>query len=207
MVLTSSSQKVRPLNQDEKESLLDIADASIGFGLNSGHPLELDLDEFPEALRRIQSTFVTLKINEQLRGCIGSLEATRPLAEDVSRNAFQAAFGDFRFPALNAEEYPKLSIQISLLSPCEAIPSQSREEVLRSLRPGIDGVLLFQKGRAATFLPEVWETIRDPVEFLRHLRCKAGLDPDAWPPSTQVYLYTTEKMSRSAKQRQQSARH
>ena len=162
------------------------------------------ISPYSAQLRRIQSTFVTLKIDGQLRGCIGSLEATRPLALDVNRNAFQAAFGDFRFPALDANEYPRLSIQISLLSPCEPIPSQSREEVVRGLRPGIDGVLLFQKGRAATFLPEDWETIPNPVEFLRHLRCKAGLDPDAWPPSTQVYLYSTEKISRDAEQRQQS---
>jgi AmmeMemoRadiSam system protein A len=130
-----------------------------------------------------------------LRGCIGHLEATLPLVEDVAENAFSAAFRDPRFPALRDTEYAALELHISVLTPAEPLDCNSESDLLRQMRPYQDGLILAEGLRRGTFLPSVWEQLPEPREFLRHLKRKAGLPDDYWSPSLQIYRYETESFS------------
>ncbi len=195
MALPSSSDS-RELCRADQETLLDIAQASIASGLRTGSTPAIDLANVSADLRRIQSSFVTLGIREHLRGCIGSIGAARPLALDVNQNAFAAAFQDIRFPILRDDEFSQINICISVLSPQTPIASHSLREAMEGIRPGIDGVVMRKGGHVATFLPQVWETFQDPIKFLRHLRLKAGLDPQSWPPDIHLSTYTIQQGSR-----------
>ena len=126
------------------------------------------------------ATFVTLTQNGRLRGCIGSLEAYRPLAIDVAENAIAAAFHDRRFAPLGRDELPRTRVEVSLLAPAEPFPVVSEADAIARLRPGIDGLVLGYGRRRATFLPQVWESLPDPREFLAQLKLKAGLSADFW---------------------------
>jgi len=168
------------LTQDERTLLRAIALNSIRHGLEKGIPLEPDRDSLPQPLWEPGATFVTLQLHGRLRGCIGSFEGSRPLAEDVAQNAYSAAFMDFRFPPVSAEEVPDLDLHISLLTPLEPMVVESREDLLGQLRPGIDGLLVEDGSHRATFLPQVWESLPDPGRFLEELFLKAGLARDHW---------------------------
>jgi AmmeMemoRadiSam system protein A len=140
------------------------------------------------------ASFVTLTRQNRLRGCIGSVRARRPLADDVRSNARAAALSDPRFPPLTAAELPETRIEVSLLSPASPLPAASEEEALAALRPGIDGVILELAGDAhATFLPQVWDNLPVPQDFLAHLKHKAGLPPDFWSPDLRLQRYTVTK--------------
>ena len=139
------------------------------------------------------ATFVTLTQQGRLRGCIGSLEAWRPLAEDVRENACAAAFRDPRFAPLSAAELPATRVEVSLLSPPSPLPFSTEAEALAKLRPGIDGVILEYAGRRATFLPQVWEQLPEPHQFMAHLKQKAGLPADFRDPEMKLSIYRVEK--------------
>ncbi len=141
------------------------------------------------------ATFVTLTQGGRLRGCIGSLEAHRSLAEDVRENARSAAFRDPRFPPLGAEELDSTRIEVSLLSPMEPMPVQSEADALARLRPGIDGVLLEWRGHRGTFLPQVWDELPAPRDFLAQLKLKAGLAADFWSDEIRLHRYHVTKWS------------
>jgi hypothetical protein len=143
-------------------------------------------------LCRPAATFVTLHLDGELRGCIGSLDARRPLGEDVAFNARAAAFHDPRFEPLSAGEYGDVSVEVSVLSPRTPLVVASEAEAARRLRPGVDGVYLEFEGRAATFLPQVWENLPDPIEFLAALRHKARLPARFWDPGIRLTRYTGE---------------
>ncbi|MDR3202885.1 MAG: AmmeMemoRadiSam system protein A [Bifidobacteriaceae bacterium] len=134
----------------------------------------------PEWLAHDGASFVTLTIGGRLRGCIGTLEAHRPLGEDVRSNARSAAFRDPRFPPLAAAESERLRIEVSVLSEPAPIDAASEADALAQLVPGDDGVILQAAGRRATFLPQVWNELPDPAEFLAHLKRKAGLPAGYW---------------------------
>jgi AmmeMemoRadiSam system protein A len=127
-----------------------------------------------------------------LRGCIGTLVAYRPLAEDVRGNATAAAFRDPRFPRLEADELPRVRIEVSLLSELEPVPCVDEADLVRRLRPGVDGLALEHDGRRGTFLPAVWRHYPRAEEFLRQLKRKAGLDPEFWSPEIRVSRYVVE---------------
>ncbi len=127
-----------------------------------------------------------------MRGCIGSLEARRPLVEDIAHNAHAAAFHDPRFPPLSPAELADLTIHIAILQPAEALAFHSEAELLAQLRPGIDGLILQDGAHRATFLPAVWEGLPEPRQFLNELKRKAGLRMDYWSDSIQAWRYTTE---------------
>ena len=110
-----------------------------------------------------------------LRGCIGSLQAQRPLGTDVAENAIAAAFRDPRFAAMTTAEWPDVRVEVSLLSAAKPLRFADEEDLLAQLRPGEDGVILEHEGRRATYLPQVWESISDKRQFLRELARKAGL--------------------------------
>lgn len=177
---------------EDRRVLTDIARSSVRHALTHGAPLSRPLADLPASLRARRATFVTLKKRGELRGCIGTLSARRPLAEDVSHNAYAAAFQDPRFPPLSAVEFDDLSFGISVLSPAVPIAFGSESELLASLRPGVDGVILREGARTGTFLPAVWESLSEPRDFLAQLKRKAGLSSQYWSPTLRAERYTTE---------------
>lgn len=180
------------LSEEFQCALLDLARDSIRHGLEHGRPLPVDLAGLPPELTVRRATFVTLELGGQLRGCIGSLEAVRPLAEDIARNAYAAAFRDPRFAPLGKEEFAGLGLHLSLLTPAEPMSFASEEDLLGQLRPGVDGLILEEGGRRGTFLPAVWEQLPNPRQFLEHLKLKAGLPRGYWSASLKVYRYRAE---------------
>jgi hypothetical protein len=130
-----------------------------------------------------------LKHDDSLRGCIGSIEAHRPLREDVVENAKAAAHRDPRFNPLRRNELAETRVEVTLLSPVEPLEVSSEAEALAALRPGVDGVILQWGGRRGVFIPQVWEQLPEPAEFLAALRRKAGL-PGGWQPGTRLSRFT-----------------
>ena len=160
----------------------------------------IELDEMPaprawehEWLRALGASFVTLKIEGELRGCIGSIHAHRPLGDDVAHNARAAAYRDPRFPPVSPWEIPQLAVEVSVLSAREPLHAPSEAEVIAQLRPGIDGVYFQFRDQTATFLPQVWDGLPEPLDFLGELRRKAGLPVRFWHPDVRVSRYTVEK--------------
>ncbi len=132
------------------------------------------------ALTAHRSTFVTLKKEGTLRGCIGSLTANQPLAENVRTNALNAAFHDPRFSPLTAEEWPLVTIEVSVLTKPQILAYGSGEELPDLLTPHKDGIVIRKEYASSTFLPQVWRQLSRPQDFLSHLCLKAGLPADAW---------------------------
>lgn len=178
----------------DRRRLLVIARASIAQGLEYGHAAVLHPESESETLRAPGAAFVTLELYAQLRGCIGSLEASphRSLAADVSDNAFAAAFRDPRFEPLHQAEFAALHISISVIGPRQAMACASEDELLAALCPGVDGLILEAGARRGTFLPSVWEQLPRAEDFLRHLKRKAGLSAQEWPENLRAWRYRTE---------------
>lgn len=171
-------------------TLLAIARAAIATRASEGRG-----DWSEPWLREPGASFVTLKLEDELRGCIGTLQPHRALGDDVAHNAFASAYRDPRFPPVDDREMPRLQVEVSLLSPREAMAVGSEAEALAALRPGVDGVVIQYGGLGSTFLPQVWESLPEPREFLRHLRHKAGLPADFWHADMKVWRYTVEKFA------------
>ena len=144
------------------------------------------------------ASFVTLTRQGELRGCIGTLEAHRPLGVDVRENAVAAAFRDPRFMPLTRVEFDEIRVEVSLLSPTEALVVASEEHALASLRPGVDGVVFEYRHYRSTFLPQVWEQLPEPAEFMAHLKRKAGLPMDFWAEDVRLSRYTVSKWKESS---------
>jgi AmmeMemoRadiSam system protein A len=177
---------------EHQNLLLQIArDAILQRLVNSGEKTARPV-EIPDELMEERATFVTLQIGGRLRGCIGMLEACRPLVEDVEQNACAAAFQDPRFPPLSRKEFELLEIHISVLSPPEEIIFSSENSLLAQIRPGVDGLILQEGFRRGTFLPSVWEELPEKKMFLAHLKLKAGLPETYWSDTLQVFRYTAE---------------
>jgi len=152
----------------------------------------------PPWLREPGATFVTLTMAGRLRGCIGSLEAWRGVGEDVVENARAAAFRDPRFQPVSASELADLRVEVSLLSASSPIDFTDEADAVTRLRPGVDGVILTAGARRGTFLPQVWDELPEPVEFLAHLKRKAGLPASYWGPDVRLERYTVQKWSEDA---------
>lgn len=170
-------------------TLTGIARASIGEAIGRG-AAALPGEHW---LREQRASFVTLTVGERLRGCIGSLEAHRPLGEDVAANARAAALRDPRFPPLTAAEFDRVRVEVSVLSAPALLPFGDHGELVAQLRPGVDGLILACEGRRGTFLPQVWEQLPDPETFLAHLKQKAGLAPDTRTTRCTVWRYEVLK--------------
>jgi AmmeMemoRadiSam system protein A len=183
------------LTREQGRTVLGLAANAIEQGLRSEH-VEPALDRFDEALRRERASFVTLQIEGRLRGCIGTLEAVRPLALDVFANARSAAFRDPRFGPVTEVEWARLDIHVSILSLPEEMRFASESDLLAQLRPGVDGLVLEEGARRGTFLPSVWETLSESRDFLSQLKRKAGLPQDYWSRSLRVSRYTTQSIPR-----------
>ena len=168
-----------------------LAAARNAIAARLGQPIKAVVDR-PE-LHEKGATFVTLTQHGNLRGCIGSLEAWRPLLKDVHENALAAAFRDPRFKPLSAEELPNTQVEISLLTLAEAISFTSETDALAQLRPETDGVIFTAGNHRATFLPQVWEQLPDPVSFMAHLKQKSGLPANYWGPDVHLERYQVQK--------------
>jgi uncharacterized protein len=181
------------VNIERGRVLLPIARASISSALGR----EQLANEKAPWLQEKGACFVTLTQNEELRGCIGTLEAHRSLLLDVKANAHAAAFYDPRFSALTAAELDETQVEISLLSAMQPLQFSGEREALSQLQPGVHGVV-FEFGRhRSTFLPQVWEQIPSVVEFMAHLKHKAGLSPDFWAEEVRLSWYTVSKWKES----------
>lgn len=179
----------RQLLRTHGETLLFLAAASIDHGLRRGAPLAVNIHDYPEALRAKGASFVTLKLDGQLRGCVGSPEAYRPLAEDVSVNAFAAAFRDSRFSRLKPLERDRLTLSVSLLTPAIRIFCTTESELVADLQPHTDGLIIESRGHRALFLPQVWAMLPQPQAFVQQLKAKAGLATDYWASDFQAWRF------------------
>ena len=188
-VLTAGGSSYGP---EHGRTLLRIARAAIAEALGAGNASAAADETW---LAESRATFVTLKQGEELRGCVGALEAQRPLAEDVAANARAAAFEDRRFEPLTLEEFARTEIEVSLLSTPKTVAFEDHADLLRRLRPGVDGVILehLEEGRRATFLPQVWEDLSDPEQFIARLKHKAGIAPGTDTRSCRVKRYRVLK--------------
>lgn len=175
--------------------LLRVARDSIDSGLREGEPLAVDPDAFAAPLRELRASFVTLHVDDALRGCTGSLAPAAPLVRDVARNAFRAAFEDPRFEPIQPSELARLHVHVSVLGPMQPLAAASEEELVAALRPGEDGLLLEDGTRRATFLPAVWKQLPSPRDFVRHLQQKAGLPAGAFSPGTRAFRYAVEEVA------------
>ena len=179
------------LTKEEGEYLLSIARKTIEarlFNRDITH-------EGPENKRYLEKlgTFVTLTINNDLRGCIGHIIPQETLIEGIRVNAINAAFKDPRFPPLSKGEWDRVKVEISILTEPSPLKYNDAEELLLKLRPGIDGLIIEKGYQSATFLPQVWDQLPDKEEFLRHLCMKAGLSANEWKKGTlTVFIYQVQ---------------
>lgn len=182
------------LTLEEREFLLCLARQALELGVHSQPLPPLDLESIPPRLREPGASFVTLTRKGELRGCVGALEPYMPLAEDVREHAVAAALQDFRFPPVTPRELPEIEIEISRLTAPEPLDYTRPEELPSRIRPGIDGVVLRDGLRRATFLPQVWEKLPRPEDFLGHLCLKMGVDAGYWRyKKLQVSTYQVEE--------------
>ena len=172
-------------------TLLPIARASIAGQLGKVHPA----DESALWLRTQGASFITLNLQKKLRGCIGSLQAHRPLLDDIKANALAAAFRDPRFKPLTAAEYDNIEVEISLLSALSTLNFNDEASALAQLKPHVHGLIFEYGHHRSTFLPQVWDTYADPLMFVAHLKQKAGLPPNFWEPGVKFHTYTVAKFS------------
>lgn len=179
---------MRP-TEDRGAVLLALARAAMARELGRAHPA----DDSAPWLREHGACFVTLTQRGALRGCIGTLEAHRPLRDDVRANAVAAALRDSRFAPLSARELELTEVEVSLLSPMQGLAFASEDEALAQLRAGVDGLVFAYGGRRSTFLPQVWEQLPDAAAFMAQLKRKAGLPADFWHAEVRLQRYTVSK--------------
>ena len=184
-----------PYTEQQKQQLLEIARDSIQSGLETGTPSNIDLDTLPDALKKQRATFITLHKQAQLRGCVGTIMARIPLAQDVAEHAYAAAFRDTRFTPLEIHELDLVDISISVLSLPEPITFNDEDDLLEKIRPGIEGLILEENYNRGVFLPSVWEQLPGKKDFLNQLKRKAGLPANYWSEDIQVECFTTESFS------------
>ncbi len=171
--------------------LCGIAVDAIRVALCDGVRTTPDLDALPAPLRDAGASFVTLERDQLLLGCVGTLEARRPLALDVAEHACAAAFDDPRMPPVTLGDFATMSVKVSVLSPLHALPVRSYDELRTALQPAIDGLVVETPRHRATFLPSVWSKVDDVDQFLDALWLKAGLRPRSWPHRISLSRYAT----------------
>lgn len=171
--------------------LLRVARGSIEYGLVHGRPLPVDLAALPESFANPGATFTTLRLEGELRGCCGTLEAKEPLAINVARSAFRAAFHDPRFAPISEDESMVLELEVAVLTPMQPVDCSNEADLLERLTPHVDGLVIVAGERRATFLPKVWESLPEPGQFLSQLKLKCGLPTDYWSEQLEFFRYGT----------------
>ena len=189
-----------PLTAEDGKTLVDLAAQTVAQVVTLGTQPSVAMAEMPESLTQQRACFVTLTKNGELRGCIGSIFAREPLCRAVVERARSAATDDPRFPRVSPEELDHLKIEVSVLTVPKRLEYASAEDLVKKLRPQTDGVVLRVGRRQATYLPQVWEQVPDPEEFLGRLSEKAGLSSNAWKsPEAKVLTYQVEAFERPAR--------
>ncbi len=183
------------LTIEEQQQLLRLAREAMERGVRGEKLSPLDETSLTPHLCEQGSTFITLTVRGELRGCIGALEARQPLAEDVRQHAIAAALEDPRFPPVTEEELNGIQIEVSRLTSPVALEYKDADDLLSKLHPFVDGVILRDGTyRRATFLPQVWEKIPDAAEFLNNLCFKMGVNHDLWRSRhLEVFVYQVEE--------------
>jgi len=193
--MNTESSESNQYTPEQGETLVRLARMTLEeeLGIEPGASLELEEALEDPSFSVHRGTFVTLKIDRSLRGCIGSLSSREPVKDGVRRNAVNAAFHDPRFPRLTVEELRKVDIEVSVLTEPEPLEFSNPDDLVKKLRPGIDGVILQSGGRSATFLPQVWEQLPSADSFLGNLCMKAGLPVDNWKTEkVEVMIYQVQ---------------
>jgi AmmeMemoRadiSam system protein A len=186
------------LTLEEQTTLLRLAREALEHGVKRENLPPLDEFTLTPRLQEPGASFVTLTTGGQLRGCIGALEAYQPLAQDVRDHAVAAALQDPRFPAVSEGELSGIEIEISRLTRPIPLDYKDADDLLSKLRPYVDGVILRDAFHRATFLPQVWEKIPDPVGFLNNLCYKMGASEDLWRKKhLDVMTYQVEEFRES----------
>jgi AmmeMemoRadiSam system protein A len=194
MMPTHNYPAEETLNDPERKYLLTLARKSIENGVHGEAPPEIASGELTTNLRQAGASFVTLTRQGMLRGCIGALEPYQSLVEDVREHAAAAALEDYRFPPVRPEELPEIRIEISRLTIPKRLDYENADDLIQKLRPGIDGVVLRDGYRRATFLPQVWEKIPLVDEFLSQLCQKMGASSNLWKhKKLEVLIYQVEE--------------
>lgn len=176
------------IKEQFSKMVLDICKSSIESGLQLGNSLPRN---YPDVLDERGACFVTLQIHNQLRGCIGSVIAHRPLMVDLIKNAHAAAFSDPRFNELTLDEFDMLQIEVSLLSKPEKIEFKTEKELLAKITLGTDGIILRDGNKQGVYLPTVWEQLKDKKLFLTSLKTKAGMDKEVLSESFEAFKFQT----------------
>jgi uncharacterized protein len=190
MAVTPSTR----LDAAARQTVLDTAAAAIDAGLGRSFASPPDARRLTPALAGHRASFVTLTLDQALRGCCGTIEPARPLLLDVWHNAQASAFHDPRFPPLTLDEWRSIDLEVSLLTPCERVVVADERELLSRLEPGRDGLVLSWRGARATFLPKVWEQVSGAEEFLRRLKQKAGWPAEFWAADLEIWRYEAESV-------------
>jgi uncharacterized protein len=187
------------LTPEEQKTLLHLAREALEYGVKGEDLPPLDFSTLPPRLCEEGASFVTLTEAGQLRGCIGALEPYQSLAQDVREHAVAAAREDPRFPPVDAREVDRINIEVSRLTRPVLLQYRDADDLLSKLHPHVDGVILRDAFRRATFLPQVWEKLSDPAEFLDNLCYKMGANPDLWRKKhLEVFVYQVEEFHEPA---------
>ncbi|QWW19028.1 AmmeMemoRadiSam system protein A [Schaalia sp. 19OD2882] len=176
--------------------------SSEGKGSGRDGSVEPRLQVAPDveaALDAPGACFVTLTLDGHLRGCVGTLQAHRSLRQDAAANAVAAGTLDPRFPRLTPGELGRIRIEVSVLTAPKPLDVSCRDDALGALRPGIDGVVWIDGTHRATFLPQVWQQLPDPHDFLAHLTRKAGMPSHHWGPHTHLQTYQVHSFTETEK--------
>jgi len=182
------------LTRQEQEILLEIARQALETRVRDQALPNIDLETLPPPLRELGASFVTLTKRGKLRGCIGTLEASQALAYDVQSRAVATAFQDFRFPSVTPNELSAIKVEVSRLTVPQPLEYETPEELLEKLHPGVDGVVLQDGMRRATFLPQVWDQLPETEQFLNRLCYKMGAPMNTWrEKKLDVSIYRVEK--------------
>ena len=181
------------LGAAQRQTLLAVARTAIDHGLEHRRAPFISITDYDPSLQEHASSFVTLRLERILRGCIGGLEPHQPLVTDVAQHAYAAAFSDARFDPLQSEELAGLEIHVSVLSRLEPVAYDGEKALLAALEPQVHGLVIELDGRRATFLPSVWPSFDNGEQFLLQLKHKAGLAPDV--TGYAAWRYTTEEFT------------
>lgn len=194
MLQKAGNRMTQTLNPTEQNLLLKIARQALEQAVHGEALVQIDLAELPPTLQEQGASFVTLTIGDRLRGCIGTLDAYQPLALDVQDHAVAAALQDYRFSQVKPAELPNIQVEVSFLTPHVPLEYTDPQDLISKLRPHIDGVILQDGRRKATFLPQVWDKLPEPQAFLSHLCLKMGAQEDLWRKKpVEVYVYQVQE--------------
>lgn len=181
------------LSAEAQSLLLKVAREAIVHFARNGQRLSIAKDDYPNSLEAHHATFVTLRQDTKLRGCMGTLDACQSLVEDTAERAYAAAFRDPRFSPITCMELENqaLDISISVVSPAQEIKFDNEQDLVAKLQPGVDGVILQHGSRRGTFLPSVWDMFAKPETFIEQLKEKTGLEKNVWYDDIRAFRYTT----------------